>query len=133
VDQLIDDQLACLYCQLDSGEDTMEDELQEIRFVPEGDSSNNSPFNPNQILESLQKQFCESALLNPDPEVEDEGDFFYDEKEIAQSLDTTKKRKTETVLENIPGQFDDVEEEMEENEENGFEDKESTKHEDMHE
>jgi len=50
-----------IYCQLDS-----EDEIHEVSFVPENQDA----------LNTLFQAFSDSALLNPDPVEEGEGEFF---------------------------------------------------------
>jgi hypothetical protein len=70
-----DFQYSCIYCQLDSAED----EVHEMRFVPEDSST----------LEKIYTAFSECALLNPDPHSEDEGDFFFNEDEITAAQSAT--------------------------------------------
>eukprot|EP01089_Gocevia_fonbrunei_P021711 TRINITY_DN8528_c0_g1_i1.p1 TRINITY_DN8528_c0_g1~~TRINITY_DN8528_c0_g1_i1.p1 ORF type:complete len:179 (-),score=39.94 TRINITY_DN8528_c0_g1_i1:42-578(-) len=60
----------CIYSQLSSDDE----EYNECRFVP----GNHSLDSVNLIYNAM----CEGAALNPDPEEEGEGDFFYNENEV---------------------------------------------------
>jgi len=109
---------ACLYCQLDS-----EDEIHELRFVPESDPNAMDATGASGILESMYKAFSECALLNPDPELEGEGDFIFNEDEILGPQQSATLQHLESVLQ-IPenfvpngdaSQFEEAEEEQNEN------------------
>jgi nucleotide-sensitive chloride channel 1A len=64
---------ACVYCQLDSDDE----QFHELRFVPQ----------QQQQLDAIYKAFSECAALNPDEELEGEGDFIYNEDEVQQGMD----------------------------------------------
>ncbi|GLC40100.1 hypothetical protein PLESTB_001942900 [Pleodorina starrii] len=82
----------CIYLQLDEGSEDMgmggaggdgeeeEEEEQvsaEVRLVPAEDAK----------VDEIFKVLCDCAALNPDSEVEGEGDFFFDEAEVMAGLD----------------------------------------------
>ncbi|KAG2422689.1 hypothetical protein HXX76_015853 [Chlamydomonas incerta] len=81
----------CIYLQLDEGSEDMDvgggddeeeeegaaDVSAEVRLVP-GDESK---------VDDMFKVLCDCAALNPDSEVEGEGDFFFDEAEVMAGLD----------------------------------------------
>jgi len=119
---------ACLYCQLDSEED-----VHEIRFVPESDPNAMDATGASGILDSMYKAFSECAILNPDPELEGEGDFVFNEDEILglgaqqnatlQHLESVLQVPENFVAQNgNPGQFDDAEEDQQEQEQEQDED-----------
>jgi len=101
----------CLYCQLDSSDD----ETYEMRFAPEDVTT----------LEKIYNSFSECALLNPDPHSEDEGEFFFNEEEVALGAEQSSALNhlesvfqvptTEELLamaqNGTPEQFEDPEEE----------------------
>eukprot|EP00798_Chlamydomonas_sp_ICE-L_P003546 gene3546-13616_t len=77
---------ACIYVQLDEpeegvgaeNEDEEEDALSyEMRLIPEDESK----------IDEIFKALCDCAAMNPDPEEEGEGDFFYNEEEVHAGLD----------------------------------------------
>ncbi|PNH08916.1 Chloride conductance regulatory protein ICln [Tetrabaena socialis] len=82
----------CIYLQLDEGsEDMMQEEegegeaeeevAAEIRLVPADEGK----------IDDIFKVLCDCAALNPDSEVEGEGDFFFDEAEVMAGLDPTTR------------------------------------------
>eukprot|EP01112_Ceratiomyxa_fruticulosa_P022528 TRINITY_DN827_c0_g1_i1.p1 TRINITY_DN827_c0_g1~~TRINITY_DN827_c0_g1_i1.p1 ORF type:complete len:220 (+),score=67.63 TRINITY_DN827_c0_g1_i1:186-845(+) len=123
----------CIYCQLDSEEDDAgmmdgsEDEEEgseneveggedsplvdtphkysECRFVPN---------DPSQ-LQAIYDALSSGAVLNPDPENEGEGDFFYDEDEVQTNLERLEGMITMPTPEEMDelgneDQFDDADE-----------------------
>ncbi|KXZ42324.1 hypothetical protein GPECTOR_161g123 [Gonium pectorale] len=85
----------CIYLQLDEGSEDMrmagaaeeeggegeeeedDDIAAEVRLVPTEEGK----------VDELFKVLCDCAALNPDSEVEGEGDFFFDEAEVMAGLD----------------------------------------------
>lgn len=78
---------ACLYLQLDeaeemqTGDEEEEEEEEEVEpemwLVPEEEAK----------VDEVFKALCDCAALNPDPEEEGEGDFFFNEEEVMAGLD----------------------------------------------
>lgn len=69
--------MSCLYCQLD----VPDDDLSEIRFVPEDET----------LLEEIYHAFSSSAALNPDlpgPDDDAAGDFFFNGDEVNSGLNS---------------------------------------------
>eukprot|EP00199_Chlamydomonas_sp_CCMP681_P005642 CAMPEP_0119104500 /NCGR_PEP_ID=MMETSP1180-20130426/2695_1 /TAXON_ID=3052 ORGANISM="Chlamydomonas cf sp, Strain CCMP681" /NCGR_SAMPLE_ID=MMETSP1180 /ASSEMBLY_ACC=CAM_ASM_000741 /LENGTH=230 /DNA_ID=CAMNT_0007089275 /DNA_START=13 /DNA_END=705 /DNA_ORIENTATION=- len=122
----------CIYLQLDEGsEDMMQQEAEDEEPEAEDEAVSAElrlvPLDSNKI-EELFKALCDCAALNPDPEIEGEGDFFFDETEIMAGIDDTTRAEimaarmeglnadgelNELVGED-PGRFEDAEEEEEE-------------------
>ncbi|KYQ89941.1 hypothetical protein DLAC_08512 [Tieghemostelium lacteum] len=84
---------SCVYCQIDglyqipnlnngshnnNGNDEDDDdeedeeEYTEVRFIPNEESK----------IKEIYESFCRGALLNPDPEEEDEGNFYFNESDM---------------------------------------------------
>jgi len=93
----------CIYCQLDepvggggAGDDDEEDATaSELRFVPKDPAA----------VDALYKVFCHCAMLNPDQgddDDEDQGDFFFNEDEVAQSLRISDPQDDILVLHGRP-------------------------------
>ncbi|PNW75717.1 hypothetical protein CHLRE_12g538150v5 [Chlamydomonas reinhardtii] len=96
----------CIYLQLDEGSEDMDmgggeedeegeegagDVSAEVRLVP-GDESK---------VDDMFKVLCDCAALNPDSEVEGEGDFFFDEAEVMAGLDPAIR--AEVMAERLAG------------------------------
>jgi len=113
---------ACLYCQLDTEED-----VSEMRLVPSNDETDSA------VVDKLFKAFSDIAAMNPDPIVEGEGDFFFNEDEVNRGIENLDEKQTKQLerLEGMltmptkdeldglleasePGQFEDAEEQGEE-------------------
>lgn len=105
----------CVYCQLDSEDET----FHEMRFVPSNDTD----------LTSMYRAFSDCAAMNPDPEEEGEGDFVFDENEVAQGVENERRlqhlenvfqmpsnEQLEQMNNHSNGRYDDVEDEEEEEE-----------------
>jgi len=93
----------CIYCQLDSEQEETVDENddEEIDGIEENDDVEEDshladsvykysecrfvPSDPGQ-LQAIYDALSSGAVLNPDPENEGEGDFFYDEDEVQANL-----------------------------------------------
>ncbi|KAG2426856.1 hypothetical protein HYH02_014709 [Chlamydomonas schloesseri] len=88
----------CIYLQLDEGSEDMAmgggddeeggegeedagDVSAEVRLVPSDESK----------VDDMFKVLCDCAALNPDSEVEGEGDFFFDEAEVMAGLDPSTR------------------------------------------
>ena len=79
----------CLYCQVDSNENG---DFVELRFVPADGS----------VLEDVFETFSNAATLNPDEELDGEGDFFMAEETITMP-------SAEEFEDMVGGQFEDAE------------------------
>ncbi|EFJ48103.1 hypothetical protein VOLCADRAFT_120923 [Volvox carteri f. nagariensis] len=96
----------CIYLILDKGsedmmdgeEDSNEDEGEEVaaevRLIPAEESK----------IDEIFKVLCECAELNPDSEVEGEGDFFFDEAEVMAGLDP--QTRAAVMAERLEGAMD---------------------------
>ncbi|GIL60693.1 hypothetical protein Vafri_15226 [Volvox africanus] len=108
----------CIYLILDEGSEDMmqpadeeegadgeaEDIPAEARLVPAEESK----------IDEIFKVLCECAELNPDSEVEGEGDFFFDEAEVMAGLDP--QTRAAVIAERLEEGMDlDVDQEAEEN------------------
>eukprot|EP00455_Lapot_gusevi_P047625 TRINITY_DN6467_c0_g1_i2.p1 TRINITY_DN6467_c0_g1~~TRINITY_DN6467_c0_g1_i2.p1 ORF type:complete len:203 (-),score=63.00 TRINITY_DN6467_c0_g1_i2:44-622(-) len=99
--------LPCIYCQLDLGD---EEEINEVRFVP----------SDAETLDILFHSFSEGASLNPDPEDEGAGDFYYNADEVNSGYDNYRNsvlNHLDSVFQAPPGfdagQFEDAEAQFE--------------------
>jgi nucleotide-sensitive chloride channel 1A len=92
-----------LATEADEEEEEEEGEVNpEIRIVPSDPAS----------VEEIFKALCECAALNPDPEEEGEGDFYFDEGEVMKGLDD--ETKAALLASRAEGMEIDAEEELEE-------------------
>ena len=86
----------------DVEEEKKEEVNPEVRIVPSDPS----------IVEEMFKALCECAALNPDPQEDNEGDFYFDEGEVMNGLD--EETKAALLASRAEGMEIDAEEELEE-------------------